>query len=563
MASIRGVVVGLLGLAQAAAAAHRMPLTLMDLPETLSARGGDGAGGRVAAQKVDLTALYPTRTIAVPLDHFRNDSIYEPHSEDTLNLRYWFDASYYKAGGPVIVLQGGETSGKDRLPFLHKGILAILAEATGGLGVVLEHRYYGASFPATDLSTENLRFLSTDQALADMAYFAKNVVFDGLEGLSLTAPHVPYIAYGGSYAGALAAFVRKVYPDIYWGAISSSGVTKAIYEYWEYFEAARLFGPQDCVVATQKLTHIVDNILTNKADTDYVQRLKTVFGLPNITRSNDFANTLTHGISTLQNTNWDPAPDVGSDHFYQYCNTVSSNTLLYPSSGPLKTEVQELITVAGYGAEMDTMTTQLLNYIGYIDINAVKPCARRSQSQDTCFSAFGSWYGRDDRSQTWRSWPYQVCTEWGYLTTGSGVPITQLPLISRLIDLNYTSITCQLAFNITTPSKVEVVNKHGGFDISYPRLAIIDGEKDPWRQATPHAIHLPERESTTSEPFLIIKDGVHHWDENGLFPNETTAELPPPPIVEVQKAEVEFVKAWLEEWKTSRGDHLVEIREDL
>jgi len=32
---------------------------------------------------------------------------------------------------------------KDRLPFLDTGIVDILTNATGGLGVVLEHRYYG------------------------------------------------------------------------------------------------------------------------------------------------------------------------------------------------------------------------------------------------------------------------------------------------------------------------------------------------------------------------------------------------------------------------------------
>ena len=44
----------------------------------------------------------------------------------------------------MIVLDGGETSGKNRIPFLDTGIVEILANATGGLGVVLEHRYYGA-----------------------------------------------------------------------------------------------------------------------------------------------------------------------------------------------------------------------------------------------------------------------------------------------------------------------------------------------------------------------------------------------------------------------------------
>jgi len=32
---------------------------------------------------------------------------------------------------------------KDRLPFLDTGIVEILTKATSGLGIVLEHRYYG------------------------------------------------------------------------------------------------------------------------------------------------------------------------------------------------------------------------------------------------------------------------------------------------------------------------------------------------------------------------------------------------------------------------------------
>lgn len=50
--------------------------------------------------------------------------------------RYWFDATYYKPGGPVFLLDGGETDGAGRLPFLKEGILQILAEATGGIGCV-------------------------------------------------------------------------------------------------------------------------------------------------------------------------------------------------------------------------------------------------------------------------------------------------------------------------------------------------------------------------------------------------------------------------------------------
>src|SRR5690606_5770985 len=99
---------------------------------------------------------------------------------------------------------------------------------------------------------------------------------------------------------------------------------------------------------------------------------------------------------------------------------------------------------------------------------------------------------------------------WGYLQTGSGVPEDQLPLISRTLDLEYMSIICREAFNINEPADVEIINKHGGFEISYPRLAIIDGEADPWKPATPHADAAPDRESTLSEPFILIPGAVHH-----------------------------------------------------
>ncbi|POS75178.1 serine carboxypeptidase [Diaporthe helianthi] len=496
--------------------------------------------------------LYPAYNLSVPIDHFHNDTLYEPHTNDTFNLRYWFDASHYQPGGPVIVLQSGETSGVGRLPFLQKGIVSILSQATGGLGVILEHRYYGTSFPVSDLSIESLRFLTTDQALADMAYFAQNVKFPGLEDVDLTSASAPYIAYGGSYAGGFVAFLRKLYPDVYWGAISSSGVTEAMYDYWAYYEAARIYAPGDCATATQKLTNVVDNILIGKSGTEWVQRLKDVFGLGNVTRDNDFARALSFGIAGLQDTNWDPA--INDTSFGVYCDTMSSDAIIYNDTVARKAEAVEVLKAGGYEDEVDTLTNRFLNYIGHVNSTVVAVCAHYEVTQDDCLTNYApEYYALDDIEQTWRAWPWQYCSEWGYLLTGSGVPEDQLPLISRLIDIDYSSVICKEAFNITTPAQTERINQWGGFNISYPRLAIVNGEKDPWRQATPNAIGLPDRVSTTSEPFFLIEDGVHHWDENGLFPNQTTAELPPAPVKEAQAQEVEFVKAWLEEWKQAKG----------
>ncbi|KAI7240630.1 serine carboxypeptidase [Hortaea werneckii] len=527
---------------------------------------------------IDPALLYPEHNFTTPIDHFHNETKYEPHSDGTFNMRYWFDASHYEPGGPIIILQSGETSAAGRLPFLQKGILAQLAEATHGIGVVLEHRYYGTSFPTPDLSTENLRFLTTAQALKDEAYFAQNIQFPGLEDLGdLTSKTTAYLSYGGSYSGAFSAFLRVQYPETFFGAISSSGVTKAIYDYWQYYEPIAENGPPECIAAQKTLTHIVDNILIGKNDSDLTATLKSSFGLPNVTYDNDFANTLASGIGNWQSLNWDPA--VGSLEVYNYCANISDTDVLYPATESLRSTASYLISQGGYSANT-SLVNQMLNYIGYVNLTSVSSCAEEEETQDQCFSNHNAtFYQQDSLDDTWRAWPYQYCTEWGYLQTGSGVPQDQLPLISRTLDLDYMMIICNEAFGIYGPPNTTTVNKYGGYDISYPRLAFIDGEWDPWRPATPHAFGkerlpttsassalqnldmqqqqqqpiidygAPDRPSAPSEPFILIPDAVHHWDENGVFPNQTNDTFPPPAVADTQQAEVEFVRGWMEEWK--------------
>lgn len=74
---------------------------------------------------------------------------------------------------------GGETSGESRFSNLQTGIIQILMEATGGLGVILENRYYGESWPFESSSTDELRFLTTEQSKFFHSFFL-HVVFDSL-----------------------------------------------------------------------------------------------------------------------------------------------------------------------------------------------------------------------------------------------------------------------------------------------------------------------------------------------------------------------------------------------
>src|SRR6266566_1597115 len=102
-----------------------------------------GASQIPFAAVASATAAVPefrAETFTQPLDHFYNST------DATFPQRFWVNSRHYepRPGAPVIIIDGGETNGEDRLPFLDTGIADILARATGGVGVVLEHRYYGA-----------------------------------------------------------------------------------------------------------------------------------------------------------------------------------------------------------------------------------------------------------------------------------------------------------------------------------------------------------------------------------------------------------------------------------
>ncbi|KAI9654592.1 MAG: Vacuolar protease A [Alyxoria varia] len=523
-----------------------------------------------AAGQADPGHLYPAYNFLLPVDHFHNKSMYEPHSSDKFSNRYWFDDTYYKKGGPVFLLIVGEQDGSRRLPIMQKGIIYQLSKEYGGMSIVIEHRYFGTSIPTSDLSTENMRFCTTEQALEDVVYFAKNIKLPGHEHEVLTASFTPWITYGGSYSGGFVSFLRTLYPGVFFGSISSSGVTWAQYDFWQYYEAARLFGPQQCVKYTQLLTNVVDNILLGPravskwtspktGNQHLINVLKEVFGLSGITHNSDFAQAIGMGIAGLQSQNWDP--DVNDDTFNAYCGNLTAEDVINPESHNKTRTVQRLLRAGGYGHQVRELTTPMLNYMNFVMATAVKGCADQGSTQDECYSTHNqTFYNQDDRSQTWRSWPYMYCTQWGYLQTGSGVPKNQVSMISRTIDLPYTSLICRAAFGIDEPPDVDAINQYGGFDITYPRLATIGGKRDPWRAATPLAISQEakwsQRPNSTDEPFLLIENGVHHWDENGLFPNETTESLPPPDERVVQSQERDFVGAWLEEARDHYPKHI-------
>ncbi|KAJ7617546.1 serine carboxypeptidase S28-domain-containing protein [Mycena polygramma] len=487
----------------------------------------------------DDVAGFKAQWFRQPVDHF------DKTSNVTFLQRYWINTRHYNAdeGGPVIVLDGGETSGVNRIPFLDTGIVEILARSTGGVGVVLEHRYYGKSVPVANFTTDNLRWLNNDQSAADSANFMANVKFQGIDE-DLTAPNTPWIYYGGSYAGARAAHMKILYPDLVYGAIASSGVTHAAIINWEYFEIIRAAADPVCSGHLENSIKTIDSIL---ASGRFTGPLKSLFGLSDVRHDDDFVSVLESPLASWQSKCWHP--DFYSTRFDDFCAALDK-----PPFGLGMASLSEL----PYGAPERTITLPgglavdftIINYAKYIKTNIVSRCPEGNSTNE----CFGTWneeqYEDVGLDQEWRLWLFQVCTEWGYFSTSPPDP-DHPRIISKLLTLAYESKICRMAyppgkhFTVPTLPNVTVVNQLGDFDIAADRLAIIDGDIDPWRPATPHSDYAYDREDTVLRPFKIIPGGVHHYDEYGLL----NLADEPAEIRKIHEEMIFFVGEWLKDWK--------------
>ncbi|KAI0769022.1 peptidase S28 [Trametes elegans] len=507
-----------------------------------------------------LEGTFPEHWFTQPLDHFPSADASDAPGH-TFEQRYWLNTRNYRPapGAPVIVLDGGETSGEDRLPFLDTGIVEILTKATGGVGVVLEHRYYGRSVPVQNFTTDSLRWLNNAQSAADSANFMANVKFPGIEE-DLTAPGHPWIYYGGSYAGARAAHMRVLYPDLVFGAIASSGVTHADIENWEYMEIIRRAADPECSRNLQQSIELIDTLL----DIPLTRTpIKALFGLAGLEHDEDFVSLLEAPLGAWQGKVWDP--EVGSPLWDQFCEVIN-RPFKYGNDDQAVTYDAD-IGVVSVTKDL-SVTVPVYNYAQWIKQNYVSQC---TESVEECFGTYNdTQFQATDLDETWRLWVFQVCTEWGYFSTAP--PPTHPRIVSRRLTLDYESKICKQARSCSTQlncvitnhriqayppgehfvvpplPNVTAVNVLGDYDIEADRLAIIDGEVDPWRPVTPHSEYARNREDTILRPFKLIPNGVHHYDEYG----RRNISEEPPEIQQIHEEMIGFVVAWLEDWEVAR-----------
>ncbi|KAJ7454756.1 peptidase S28 [Mycena latifolia] len=460
------------------------------------------------------------------------------HSNPSLGTfpqRYWFYDGYYKQGGPIVLFNAGEEDASLYTGYLHNGtIVGAIAYAVGGATIVMEHRYWGASIPFANYSTANMRYFTIENSVQDFAYFAKNVKLPFTNGTKTMAPpQVPWIVTGGSYPGALAAYVKTTFPDLFYAAYATSAPVQAISDFYGYFIPVEHGTPQNCSTDMKAVITHWDSVMSHGTKAQQLE-LMSVFGFQNVTHSVDAASALQLAPWSWQSL----GPAVGAhQEFFDFCDTLEVKDGV--AAGP-----------GGWGLEY------ALAQWGAWQLQTNLASCGDSYAGDECWGTFdptASFYTNVDPTNTYRPWMWLICNDLAFWQDGDP---TGPSIVSKQVNVAYWERQCPLWFpaedGVSVPKMAPVahVNKlYGGWDISENHMLFVNGEFDPWRSGTVSSElpFAPKRHSTPEQPILMVKTGVHCWDMI-----TSTAQANPNTRVVFNEVVAQMV-VWMKEWDAAHS----------
>ena len=383
----------------------------------------------------------------------------DANDKRTFKQRYYVDSTFATGpNAPVLFHICGEATCTGREI---GGATLEWAKKLGAHRVALEHRYYGKSQPFAKLSSENMKFLTTEFALMDLAAFhdfaAKTLSFKG-----------KWIVLGGSYPGSLAAYARLKFPNLFVGALASSGPVQAKANFEEYdLTVARVAGPE-CAAAMKKVVKQVEDSLT---DDKRLLQIKKTFKSEEVKDPVDFLYVIA---------------DMGAIAIQYGARDKFCSALL--SSGDTLTNYAQV-------------GLQLFTAFGITPLQDSFQGAE-SENPDDYFLSFGM-----------RQWLYQSCTEYGYWQNAYHDP--EITVRSTKINPAYHDSVCKRMFGVDHGVDTSKINKNYYeplLDPSTSQILFTNGSNDPWANLS---ITKELRNNTNPNTVAFTIQGAAHADDLG------------------------------------------------
>jgi len=434
------------------------------------------------------------------LDHYN-------HQDDRRwTQRYWIEDSYWSgaaAGGPIFLQLGGEGPENERIVTSMQ--MSVYAKTHRALQVGIEHRYYGQSQPRPDLSTDNLQWLTSQQALADAAELILYV------REKYKAYKSPIITFGCSYSGALAAFFRIKYPHITMGSVASSAPVEATLDFFEYLD-----------VVDKSLDFFVGPECDNAIRTA-TQTIQTMLQTPS-------------GTSQLESK-------------FKICKPLNGkkdvSTFMQNLMGNWQGQVQYNLEMPTYNVSRlcNQLTTAIANGASHLDAYATisnqfieGPCL------DCSYHNMVLEMQNTQTSNSMRAWTLQTCDEFAYLQTAEGGDTQPF---GDLVPLDFWLDFCVDSFgkDFNTPLKVKETNQHyGGRNLPTfvpNNLLFVNGNIDPW-----HALSVYEPIPNSPIETVFVQGTAHCADVSLVGPGRA-----PPQLLVAQQRVSDIIGRWIRDYK--------------
>lgn len=371
--------------------------------------------------------------------------------------------------------------------------------------IQIEHRFYGKTHPTADLSTASLRYLSSEQALADVAAF--------ITSLQVKMPAATkFVTFGGSYSGALSAWFRIKYPHLVVGAIATSAPVLAKLNFVGYHEVvsnslATSPQGQSCNAAINYATGILQEMV--KTDAGRAKIVKD-FQLcqPQLTTLLDIENFFSSVASNF-------------DGIVQY-NKDNRN---FEGGAPPPTINDACAIVVG-GPDA---------YQQYVAFNSFMLNVSKQSCFDVSYSEMVnsmrnvSWLS--DAAQGGRQWTYQTCVEFGYFQSSDSV---RQPFGS-MFPLSFSLQQCVDIYNISGPDVNWTNTFYGGLNVSGSNIVFPNGDIDPW-----HALSLLSSPAGSPSITAIYIHGTAHCAN--MYPPAATDV---PELTAARNAIADHLASWL------------------
>eukprot|EP01133_Synstelium_polycarpum_P013883 gene13883-16377_t len=416
---------------------------------------------------------------------------YDPLDTSTFQQQYFVNDTFYKTGGPVFFLLGGEGPITPSTVTGHF-VLNTYAPLFNALIVGIEHRFYGKSVPTPTLDTKFLNLLTTEQALADYAAFVQSFSETYSTGSS------KWISFGGSYSGSLSAWMRLKYPNLIDAAIATSAPVQPQLDFPEYFEVvSQSIGPSCSAVVANVTQQVTQMLATNRAAVEKL--FSTCDPIVSDLDVATFMESLSGGIAEIVQYDND-------NNKYTPFNSTHMCALLEQGDA--------LQSFAAFNNLFNTFSGENCTTSSYNSMVA--------QVRDVT---------NNGPNAASRLWTWQTCTEYGYFQTGES---PNQPF-SNTITLEWYVQQCTDIFgppgSVYNPNTNWILSDYGGRDLQSSETIMVNGGIDPW-----HALSL----LTTSSPAITtawIPTGAHCSELYPPLPTDST------PLILARKMEVELIQS--------------------